>query len=85
MKLARLCKRRAIAQEMIEIGAVRLDQKTCKPSSNVQAGSILEIAYAAHILKIEVTCADEDIFKRTRTGHYNVIQKIDTASDVRPW
>jgi ribosomal 50S subunit-recycling heat shock protein len=85
MKLTRLCKRRTAAQEMIDIGAVRIDQKLCKPSSEVKVGSVIEIAYAAHILKIEVTCVDEARLKRTSVGHYNVVQETSTTPDVRPW
>ena len=85
MKLTRLCKRRSTAQEMIDIGAVRVNQRPCKASSDVTAGSIIEIAYATRILKIEVTCADEAILKRASAGHYNVIQEMSTSPDVRPW
>ena len=85
MKLTRLCKRRATAQEMIDIGAVRVNQKPCKASSDVLAGSIIEIAYAARILKIEVTCADETLLRRNHAGHYSVIQEINAAPDVKPW
>ena len=85
MKLTRLCKRRAAAQEMIDIGAVRVNQRPCKASSDVKAGSVIEIAYAARVLKIEVTCADETILRRTSAGHYNVIEEINAAPDVRPW
>jgi ribosomal 50S subunit-recycling heat shock protein len=85
LKLTRLCKRRTAAQEMIDIGAVRVNQKPCKPSSNIQIGSIIEIAYAAHILKLEVTCADETLLKRTSAGHYNVIVELNADPGVRPW
>ena len=85
MKLTRLCKRRAAAQEMIDIGAVRVDQRPCKASSDVKAGSVIEIAYAARVLKVEVTCADETVLRRTSAGHYNVIEEINAAPDVRPW
>ena len=85
MKYTRLCKRRTSAQEMIDIGAVRLNQKSCKSSSDIKIGSIIEIAYAAHVLKIEVTCADETLLKRGHVGHYNVIQEIKADSDVKPW
>ena len=85
LKLTRLCKRRATAQEMINIGAVRVNQKSCKASSDVQAGSVIEIAYTARILKIEVTCADETLLRRGSAGHYKVIQETDTDPDIRPW
>ena len=85
LKLVRLCKRRAVAQEMIDIGAVRVNSKPCKSSSDVHVGSIIEIAYAARILKIEVACADEALLKRTNTGHYVVISEISADPEVRPW
>jgi ribosomal 50S subunit-recycling heat shock protein len=85
LKLTRLCKRRTAAQEMIDIGAVRVNERACKPSSDVQIGSIIEIAYAARIIKIQVTCADETLLKRTSAGHYNVIQEVNADPDVRPW
>ena len=85
LKLTRLCKRRATAREMIDIGAVRVNQKSCKASSDVKAGSIIEIAYVARILKIEVTCADENLLMRSRAGHYDIIEEIDAAPDVKPW
>ena len=85
LKYTRLCKRRTSAQEMIEVGAVRVNGKPCKPSSDIAAGSIIEIAYVARILKIEVTCADETLLKRAATGHYCVIQEINADPDIRPW
>ena len=44
LKLSRLVKRRAVAQEMSEIGAVRINKRDSKPSSNVSDGDIIEIA-----------------------------------------
>ena len=85
MKLTRLCKRRSTAQEMIDIGAVRVNQKPCKSSYDVQEGSIIEIAYAARILKLEVICSDETVLRRVPTGHYKVIQEVNTEPDARPW
>ena len=39
LKLARLVKRRSAAQEMIELGAVRLDGRACKSSAEVREGA----------------------------------------------
>ena len=41
LKLARLVKRRTVAQEMIELGAVRLEGRECKPSSEVREGNVI--------------------------------------------
>ena len=50
LKLARLVKRRTVAQEMIELGAVRLEGRECKPSSEVREGNVIEIAYINRVM-----------------------------------
>ena len=45
LKLARLVKRRSAAQEMIELGAVRLDGRAYKSSAEVREKTVLEVAY----------------------------------------
>lgn len=85
MKFARLSKRRTVAQEMIEIGAVRIDGRTCKPSSEVRDGSVIEIAYTARVLKVEVICSDEALLKRPQTVAYKVIEESRVDPETRPW
>ena len=64
LKLARLVKRRTVAQEMIEVGAVRINGRQCKPSAEVRMGDSVEIAYPSRVLSLEVLCADEAALKR---------------------
>lgn len=85
LKMARLVKRRTAAQEMIELGAVRIDGKTCKSSSEVAEGKVLEIAYMAKVLKVKVLCADEAMLKRVQTIAYEVIEERQVKADERPW
>lgn len=85
LKMARLVKRRTAAQEMIEIGAVRLDGKTCKASSEVAEGRTVEIAYTARVLKARVLCADEPLLKRPQTVAYEVLEERRVDADERPW
>jgi ribosomal 50S subunit-recycling heat shock protein len=85
LKAARLVKRRTSAQEMIELGAVRLDGRPCKSSAEIAAGRAIEIAYMTRVLKVKVLCADEQLLKRPQTAAYEVLEERGVASDERPW
>ena len=85
LKVARLVKSRTVAQEMVEVGAVRLDGRTCKPSTDVVEGRTLEIAYMARVLKVKVLCADEQLLKRPQTTAYEVMEERRVPTNERPW
>ena len=85
MKVARLVKRRTVAQEMVEIGAVRLDGRTCKPSAEVTEGREIEVAYMTRVLKVKVLCADESLLKRPQTVAYEVVEERQVPANERPW
>jgi ribosomal 50S subunit-recycling heat shock protein len=70
---------------MVEIGAVRIDGRTCKPSTEVFEGRTLEVAYMARVLKVKVLCADEQLLKRPQTTAYEVIEERRVPADERPW
>jgi len=87
LKLARLVKRRSAAQEMIELGAVRIAGRTCKPSAEVKENDILEIAYMNRVLKVKVLCADEAVLKRPRaeSPSWEQISERPVKPDENPW
>ena len=85
LKMARLVKRRTVAQEMIEVGAVRIEGRECKPSSEVAMGKSVEIAYMARVLKVRVLCADEQLLKRPQTVAYEVLEERSVPANERPW
>ena len=85
LKLARLVKRRTAAQEMIELGAVRIDGRECKPSSEVREGSILDIAYINRVLKVKVTCADEAILRRPKVISWEQLEERQVKPDEKPF
>jgi ribosomal 50S subunit-recycling heat shock protein len=70
---------------MVEIGAVRVDGRTCKPSAEVLEGRTLEIAYMTRVLKLKVLCADEQLLKRPQTTAYEVLEERRVSADERPW
>ena len=85
LKLARLVKRRTVAQEMIELGAVRLNGRECKPSSEIRVDDSIEIAYINRVLKVKVLCADEAILKRPKTVSWEQIEERTVKPDEKPF
>jgi len=85
LKLSRLVKRRTIAQEMVDIGAVRVNERVAKPSTPVRKGDILEIAYAARVVRVRVTEDEEARLRRQSLIPFDVLEerKVDPAK--RPW
>lgn len=84
LKLSRLMKRRTVAQEMITIGAVRLNKKTAKPSSDVSEGDIIEVAYPRRILVVRVLTDQEALLKRN-LAPYEVVEERRVDGEERPW
>ena len=71
---------------MIEVGAVRIDGRTCKPAVEVTEGRAIEIAYMSRVLKVKVLCADEQLLKRPQTvTAYEVLEERRVSSNERPW
>lgn len=84
LKLSRLVKRRSVAQEMVEIGAVRLGGRAVKPSAEVRAGDKIEIAFPRRVLAVEVLTVDERALKHGETAA-SVLEERRLSEDERPW
>lgn len=84
LKLSRLVKRRTVAQEMAEIGAVRLNGRQCKPSADVHCGDTVEVAYPRRVLSVKVENADEAALKRCASA-YSVIEEKQVSQEEKPW
>ena len=84
LKLSRLVKRRTVAQEMSEIGAVRINERVVKPSASVSDGDIIEIAYPRRILSVRVLTSDEVMLRRNAPA-YEILNEKRADYDERPW
>lgn len=84
LKLSRLVKRRTVAQEMTEIGAVRLNGRQCKSAAEVRNGDAVEVAYPRRVLKVRVECADESALRRGASA-YCIIDERQVCQDDKPW
>jgi ribosomal 50S subunit-recycling heat shock protein len=84
LKLARLVKRRAMAAEMVSVGAVRLNGKPIKPSSDVETGDILEIAFPRRLVTAEVLTAEESVLKHGGIS-FKITGDRRLDEDEKPW
>ena len=63
---------------MVEIGAVRINGRTCKPAAEVRSDDIIEIAYPGRIMKVKVVTSDEVQLKRNAPAYEMVEErKVD--------
>lgn len=84
LKLSRLVKRRAVACELAEAGAVRINGRIVKPAADVKTGDEIDVAFPRRVLTALVLTSDEKELKRgvkavEMTGERRV------SEDESPW
>ena len=86
LKLSRLIRRRTTARDIASVGAVRINGRQSKPSSEVRPGDRVDIAYPYRILTVEVLCADEKTLKKlTPDEAYRIIEERRVEPTEKPW
>jgi ribosomal 50S subunit-recycling heat shock protein len=83
LKLARIVKRRTVAQEMAEAGAVRVSGRVAKPSTEVRAGDQLEVDFPSRFLRVKVLTAEEGEIKR-KAAAFEVLEDRKVSRE-EPW
>ena len=63
LKVARLIKRRTVANEACDAGRVMVNGKAAKASVNVKAGDVIEIEFGTRTVKVEVLDVQETVKK----------------------
>ena len=84
LKLARIVKRRTVAQEMVDIGAVRINGRGAKPSAAVKTGDLLEVAFPNRVLALRVLTEDEGLLKRGQPC-FEVVEERRVDREEKPW
>jgi ribosomal 50S subunit-recycling heat shock protein len=64
LKLSHLVKRRTVAKEMVELGAVKLNGRIVRPSAEVRVSDRIEVAYPRRLVILDVLADDERLIKR---------------------
>lgn len=74
LKVARLVKRRTIANEICSLGKVKINERVAKPSSEVNEGDIIEIQFGNKNTKAEVTFVAENVPKAEAAKMVRIIK-----------
>lgn len=64
LKVARVIKRRTIANEVSAAGRVLVNGRVAKPSTDIKAGDIIEIAFGSGVSRIRVLDVRETVRKQ---------------------
>lgn len=75
LKVARIIKRRTIANEACSKGLVRINDRPAKAGSEVAVGDILTIAISQPPLKVEVLQVTEHVKKEEADSLYRLIKE----------
>ena len=59
LKVARLIKRRTVANEACDAGRVMINGKTAKAGTDVKVGDVIEIGFGTRNVKVEVLDVQE--------------------------
>ena len=70
LKVSRIIKRRAVANEACDAGRVTINGKVAKAGSEVKVGDVLEIAFGHRPVRVEVTAISETVRKEDAPSMY---------------
>ncbi len=73
LKVARILKRRTVAQEACGENKVLINGKPAKAAAQVKIGDVIEVVYATGTLKIRVLNVKETVKKEEASSLYEVI------------
>ena len=73
LKVARVLKRRTLAQEACDGGRVSVNGRAVKPSYNLKIGDVVEIAFNSGAVKFEVLQLKETVRKEDADKLYRII------------
>lgn len=73
LKVSRLIKRRAVANDACDGARVSANGRPVKASYQVKEGDVLEIAFGQRTLKVEVTAVNETAAKADAPAMYREI------------
>lgn len=73
LKVARILKRRTVAQEACEANKVLINGKPAKSGTQVKIGDAVEVVYATGTLKFRVLNVKETVKKDEASSLYEVI------------
>lgn len=80
LKVARLIKRRTVANEACDAQRVKVNGKEAKASYEVKTGDIIEIRFASGVVKVEVLSVKEQVRKDEAQTLYKSLTQAQDES-----
>ena len=74
LKVSRLIKRRTIAKEACDKGAINVNGKVAKSSTEINVGDILELRFGEKISRAKITEIKEHVLKNDAKEMYEIIE-----------
>ena len=74
LKISRILKRRAVANEACQAGKISVNGKVVKPSYNVKVGDVVTIAFGEGELTFRIDAIKETVKKEEVSSLYTIIQ-----------
>lgn len=74
LKVARVIKRRTVANEVVAKGRVQINGRAAKPSTEVKVGDIIEIQFGSGTSRIRVLAIKESVRKDDAASLYEVVE-----------
>lgn len=75
LKVSRLIRRRPVAKEVAEEGRIKINENVAKPSTTLEVGDEIEIAFGQKIVTVRVLELKEHVKKAEATSLYEVIHE----------
>ncbi len=73
LKVARIIKRRTVANEACDAGRVAVNGKPARASYDVKVGDVIEISFGQRDFKAQVTAVTETVKKDDATTLYTML------------
>ena len=73
LKVARIIKRRTVANSISSKGRVMVNDKVAKPSVNLKVGDIIEIAFGSGNVRVEVLALRDNVRKDEVSSLYRIL------------
>ena len=74
LKVARIIKRRTVANEACDGGRVAVNGKIAKAGLEVKVGDIIEVRFGEKSTKYEVVTLSEHVLKSDAAGMYRIVE-----------
>ena len=83
LKVSRIIKRRTVANEACAGGRVSLNDKVCKPGTEVHVGDIMTIRFGNRVGRYEILAVEETVRKGDASAMYRILSEDDGVAQER--